>query len=263
MKRIKSNGRFRVFNQDCLIGMKGLKEHCIDCVICDLPYGVLNKKSKGGKWDTPLPLDELWQQYERIVKPDGAVILFGQGMFTASLMLSNPKRWRYNLIWDKGRKTQFLNARRMPMREHEDICVFYQKQPKYTPQLYKCLPEERTHARKADYTFKQSGCYGNYYGAEQTGRSEYKWPGSILRIPKEHKKGEFFHPTQKPVDLMRWLIRTYTSERDIVLDNTMGSGSTGVAAILEGRRFVGYETDDRYFDIAVQRLEKACENKSM
>ena len=127
----------KIYNKDCLIGMKDIPDKSIDAIICDLPYGVLNRQNKSAQWDNIIPIEPLWEQYERIIKDNGAIVLFAQGMFTAQLMMSNPKLWRYNLIWDKiNRSTGFLNANKCPLRIHEDIVVFYKSQPTYNPQFY-------------------------------------------------------------------------------------------------------------------------------
>jgi len=204
---------------------------------------VLNKGNVGAKWDNVLPFDELWLHYERVIKPNGAVVLFGQGMFTARLMMSNARLWRYNLIWCKGSGvTGFLNANRMPMRNHEDICVFYKRLCKYNPQYTK---GEKNHARGgAGNGYKASGnaqnrCYGGFKNTPTTFTTN-KYPKSVIYFCKQKN---FYHPTEKPIDLLRWLIRTYTDEGDVVLDNTMGSGSTCVACALESRHYIGIEKE--------------------
>jgi DNA modification methylase len=240
---------------DCLDGMKEISDQSIDCIICDLPYGVLNKQSEGGKWDNIIPLEPLWEQYKRIIKQNGAIILFAQGMFTAKLMLSQPKLWRYNLIWDKVHKTGFLNANRMPLRQHEDICVFYKKMPTYNPQMIKCEPHKRNHTKGNGEQQNMNTCYGNYFQTP-TIISDEKYPTSILTFPKPHVKGKIYHPTQKPVELVQWLIRTYSNKGDLILDNCMGSGTTAIAAILENRNFIGFEISEKYAEIANKRVEK-------
>lgn len=183
----------RIFNMDCMKGMTSLESHSLDCIICDLPYGVLNKQNPHAKWDTELPLEELWAQYRRLIKPDGAIILFGQGMFTARLMLSNPKMWRYNLVWKKGtRVSGFLNANRMPLRNHEDIAVFYQKLPVYHPQM--TIGSQNHERRATKRSVKNNRCYGNM-NQMPTILTELKYPLSVIDIPKEHDT--FYHPTQK------------------------------------------------------------------
>jgi len=243
---------------DCLIEMQNIPDKSIDAIICDLPYGVLNKGNKSAKWDSVIPFDMLWNEYNRIIKLNGAIVLFGQGMFSAQLMISNKKYWRYNLIWDKVAKTGFLNSKRMQLRQHEDICVFYKKLPTYNPQMTKCEPHKRNHSKGNMETPQKNSCYGNFVETP-TIISDEKFPTSIITISKEHKKGKFYHPTQKPVALLEYLVKTYTNENDTILDNTMGSGTTGIACQNLNRNFIGIELDKKYFDIAVKRVE---ENKS-
>lgn len=247
---------------DCLELMRDIPERSIDMICCDLPYGVLHRKNPHAQWDNVIPFDLLWEQYERIIKDNGAIVLFAQGMFTAKLMMSNPKLWRYNLVWDKQRVTGFLNANRMPMRCHEDICVFYKRLPIYNPQLFDGAPN---HSRGNGKHKETNSCYGKY-GRNYQGRTYEevprvastvpngkKLPRSIIPIKKEHES-KVFHPTQKAVNLIRWLIRTYTNEGAVILDNCCGSGTTGVAAIKEKRHFICMEKDPKYFEIARKRI---------
>ena len=244
----------RIYNMDCLEGMKAIPDGSVDAVICDLPYGVLNGESEGGSWDTIIPFEPLWAEYRRVCKPTAAIVLFAQGMFTADLMHSNPKMWRYNLIWKKGdRASGFLNANRMPLRNHEDIVVFYDKLPTYNPQMRTGFPN---HTRGHGGGKLKNGCYGKF---DPWARSEVitteKFPLSIIDIAKEHDVNKQFHPTQKPVDLLRYLVLTYTNEGDTVLDNCMGSGTTAIACIKERRHFIGFELSKEYFDKAVKRIK--------
>ena len=197
-----------IYNQDCLIGMKDLPNASIDCIITDLPYGVLNRSNASAQWDCIIPFEPMWEQFLRVAKHDAPIILFAQGMFTAQLMLSQPKIWRYNLVWDKGRPTGFLNANRMPMRIHEDICIFYRDMPVYNPQMTQAAPHARNHGRGSGNHVNKNQCYGQWCELRST-ISDEKYPVSIIKIPKEHK-ADTFHPTQKPVALLRYLIRTYT-----------------------------------------------------
>lgn len=207
-----------IYNMDCLEGMKMIPDKSIDAVICDLPYGVLNKQSESGSWDAIIPFEPLWEQYNRIIKDNGAIVLFAQGMFTAQLMMSQPRLWRYNLIWDKKRVTGFLNANRMPMRCHEDIAVFYKRLPVYHPQYTDGEPNHPQGNGEHKQTNRCYGKYGrNYQGrtyeevprVESTVPKGKKLPRSIIPIKKEHES-TVIHPTQKPVNLIRYLIRTYT-----------------------------------------------------
>ena len=241
---------------DCLELMKNISDKSINMILCDLPYGILNRNNPNAKWDKLIPLDLLWREYERIIKDNGAILLFSSGMFTADIMKSNPKIWRYNLIWDKIAKTGFLNANRMPLRQHEDICVFYRKLPTYNPQMKKCEAHKRNHTKGNMLNPQKNSCYGNFVEVP-TKITDEKFPTSIISINKEHCNGKFFHPTQKPVALLEYLIKTYTNENDLVLDNCMGSGSTGIACVNCGRSFIGIELDNIYFEIAKQRIREA------
>lgn len=237
---------------DCLELMKCIRDKSIDMILCDLPYGVLNKGNPNEKWDRVIPFSELWLQYERIIKDHGAIVLFANGMFTADLMQSNRKLWKYNLVWKKGnRPTGFLNAKKQPLRLNEDICVFYKKQPTYNPQF---TFGEKVHSR-GNSVGKQgrNGCYGNFKTTPSVMTNE-KYPVSIIDIAKEHPQK--YHPTQKPVALLQYLVKTYTNEGDTVLDNCMGSGSTGVACVKTGRNFIGFELDEKYFEMAKKRIEE-------
>ena len=243
----------RIYNMDCLEGMKAIPDGTIDAVICDLPYGVLNKNNPDAQWDSVIPFDKLWEQYNRICKPTAVIALFGQGMFTADLMQSNRKMWKYNLIWQKDRVSGFLNANKMPLRSHEDIVIFYQQQPTYNPQLTKGVPSHTRGKGNHQYT---NGCYGDIKRIDTCNERDLsmKHPRSIIFAKKEHDDSTW-HPTQKPVDLLRYLVLTYTNEGDTVLDNCMGSGTTAIACIKEKRHFIGFELSKEYFDKAVKRID--------
>jgi len=242
---------------DCLERMQEIPDGSVDFICDDLPYGVLNSQSEGGKWDCVIPMEPMWEQFGRVLKPNGAVVLFAQGMFTAQLMMSQPKAWKYNLVYDKVRSSGFLNANRMPLRSHEDICVFYRELPTFNPQKVKCEPGKETHSRgKLDKAVTNT-CYGKRVEVDTADKS-MKCPGSILRFPKP-PPSENVHPTQKPVDLCRWLIRTYTNEGDTVLDATAGSGTTAVAAVLEGRNVIAIEKEQKYYDVMCRRVKDAQE----
>ena len=197
----------KIYNEDCLTGMQRIDDGAVDCIITDLPYEVLNDGNPDAQWDKMIPLDLLCEQFKRITKPNAAIVLFGQGMFTARLMMSNPKMWRYNLVWDKARTTGFLNATRMPLRCHEDICVFYDQLPTYHPQMTKCLPHQRNHSRGKQEGEQTNRCYGSF-GKAADHITDEKYPRSIISFPNKVQGND--HPTQKPVDLIRYLILTYT-----------------------------------------------------
>ena len=218
-----------------------------------------------------LPLDKLWEQFNRVIKNDGAILLFCQGMFTAELMMSNKRMWRYNLVWDKGRVTGFLNANRMPMRCHEDIAVFYKTLPVYNPQMGIGIPN---HSQGRGRHKNTNSCYGKY-GRDYQGRTYEsvprvastvpdgkKLPRSIIAIKKEHES-TVLHPTQKPVDLIRYLILTYSNPGDVILDATIGSGTTAVAAIMEKRHFIGFENNKEYFNKAQKRIDEVLQQPAL
>ena len=240
---------------DCLEKLSDIPDGSVDSIVCDLPFGVLNKSSEGGKWDSIIPLSPLWEHFLRVTKEDAAIVLFAQGMFTAQLMMSQPKLWRYNLVWCKeNRVTGFLNANRMPMRNHEDICVFYRKQPTYNPQMERRPEGDVIHSRGKTLARTKHGCYGEHKEV-QSNQIPERYPKSVLTFQPPHKG--FYHPTEKPVDLLRWLIRTYSNKGELILDATMGSGSTGLACVFEERRFVGIDRDEKYFEIAKKRIKDA------
>lgn len=235
---------------DCLEVMKMIKDNSVSCIIADLPYEALNKRNAFAKWDTQLPFKEMWEQFLRVTKRDAAIVLFAQGMFTAKLMMSKPSLWRYNLVWKKGeRSSGFLNAKKMPLRNHEDICVFYRKQPVYHPQMrYTGKPN---HTRGTT-TRIVNRCYGKFGKAEDVFSNE-KYPISIIDFDRPHPP---IHPTEKSVDLIRWLVRTYTNAGDLVLDPTAGSGTTCIACIKERRRWIGIERDEGFFALADRRINE-------
>lgn len=242
--------------------MRDIPDKSIDAIICDLPYGVLNRQNKSAQWDNIIPIEPLWEQYERIIKDNGAIVLFAQGMFTAQLMMSNPKMWRYNLVWDKCRTTGFLNANRMPLRCHEDLCVFYKSLPTYNPQMEDLNGREPNHPQGHGNHNQKNQCYGNVKRINPT-YTDKKHPSSIIKIKAIHCGEDQYHPTQKPVNLIRWLVRTYTNEGDLVLDNCMGSGTTAIACIKEKRHFIGYEITKEYFDIAQERIKQEQANLTL
>lgn len=220
----------RVIEGDCLEVMKQIPNGSIDMILCDLPYGTTQNK-----WDSTLPLDKLWKQYERIIKDNGAIVLTGQGLFTAELMVSNPKLFKYKITWIKSKPTNFLNAKKQPLRKHEDILVFYKNQPNYNPQMNGGEPYSKGF-RKDQLT----GSYGDFKVVEVKSDGK-RYPTDVIYFKTAESEGPVYHPTQKPVALGRYLIRTFTRPENIVLDNTCGSGSFLVSAVLEDRKFIGIE----------------------
>lgn len=230
-------------NGDCLELMPHIPPQSVDMILCDLPYG-----STKNKWDTIVPFDKLWEQYNRIITSNGVIALFCDGLFMANLMLSNTKMWRYNLVWNKNRGCDFLNANVKPLKSHEEIAIFYKKKPVYNKQFWYSTPYVRT----------KNGSLSDNYGDRKQAWSESKNgernPLSILSFNRDASR---IHPTQKPVALLEWLIKTYTNEGMTVLDNCMGSGSTAVACANTNRNFIGMELDENYFEIAKERIDKA------
>ena len=239
---------------DCLELMKEIPDGSIDMILCDLPYGVTQNPN-----DCIISFDKLWNQYERIIKDNGAILLFCQSTFYVDLVNSNRKLFRYDLVWDKQLTSGFLNAKRMPLRQHEQIAVFYKKLPTYNPQFTKGQP---LHSKGVLYQNKEhkNQNYGEFHITDDSrAGSTEKYPTSILSFQKPHPSVAK-HRTEKPVDLLAYLIRTYTNEGDLVLDNCMGSGSTGVACVNTNRNFIGIELDKHYFEIAKERIDNAIKN---
>ncbi|MBE0444917.1 DNA-methyltransferase [Psychrobacter sp. FME5] len=242
---------------DCLDIMKNIPDASVDMILCDLPYGTTQNK-----WDSVIPLDLLWAEYNRIIKPKGAIVLNSQGIFTAKLIMSNEQMFKYKLVWVKSKSTNFLNAKKQPLRQHEDICVFYKKQPDYSPMMFPAESYDKG-VRKDQYT----GSYGDFKPVHVKSAGE-RYPTDTIycKTSESEKGGRVWHPTQKPVALGRYLIRTFTKKGDIVLDNCFGSGSYLVAAAMEQRRFIGIERNDDvhlfkkekidYIEVAKQRLKE-------
>lgn len=234
---------------DCFKFFPDIPDKSIDMIICDLPYGVTNNS-----WDKVLPLDKLWEQYKRIIKENGVIALFGQGKFFADIINSNRDWFRYDLVWDKVLTSGFLNANRMPLRRHEQIAIFYKKLPKYNPQYWEGQPLHGS----GDIENHKSEINRNYGKFNRTftrpaGTTE-KYPTSILRIKKLHPS-LFKHPTEKPVELLEYLIKTYTDKGETVLDNCMGVGTTIAACIRTNRHYIGIELMPEYFELANSRID--------
>lgn len=251
----------RVFEDDCLKIMSQIPDNSIDMVLCDLPYGTTQNK-----WDSVIPLDKLWDEYKRIVKDNGAIVLTSQGIFTAMLIMSNIQMFRYKWVWEKSKATNFLNAKKQPLRKHEDVCVFYKKQPVYNPQMIEGEPYDKGIRKN-----QLSGSYGDFHPVHVQSDGK-RYPTDIVYFKTAESEGEVIHPTQKPVELGRYMIRTYTKPGDVVLDNTSGSGSFVVAALLEGRNFIAIEKNEDvelfkkgkidYVEATKDRLKKAWDSLS-
>ena len=243
----------KIHQGDCLEKMKEIEDKSVDMILCDLPYGTTQNK-----WDSIIDLRKLWKQYERIIKDNGAIVLTSQDKFTAKLILSNEKLHKYNLVWNKVLTAGFLNANRMPLRVHEDICIFYKKLPTYNPQKFKGKKNHSKGSMKTDVN-NNYGKYGKVDNIETLG--EMKHPQSIITFQKPHPS-KALHPTEKPVDLFEWLIKTYSNEGDLVLDNCAGSGTTGVACINLKRDFILIEKEEKYCNGIKVRLKDKCKHKN-
>lgn len=237
----------QLYQGDCLEVMKQIPDKSVDMILCDLPYGTTQCK-----WDNVIPFDELWTNYNRVIKENGAIVLFGSEPFSSYLRISNVKAYKYDWVWRKPRGTGHLNAKKQPLRDVENISVFYNKQCLYNPQYAKGTP----YAPKCGKTAKpnKAGVYGKFMNGIEYGNYNdgIRYPKQILEYGTVERGA--LHPTQKPVELLEYLIKTYTNEGDLVLDNCMGSGSTGVAAKNLNRDFIGIELDKNYFEIAKSRI---------
>lgn len=232
-----------LYNQDCLEGMKYIDDKSIDMILCDLPYG-----TTACKWDTIIPFDKLWNQYNRVIKDNGAILLFAQTPFDKVLGCSNIKNLRYEWIWEKEQGTGNLNANKMPLKKTENILVFYKKLPTYNPQM----TEGSAYTIKRNYNdneiFGKTGTKDGYV----TKNTGMRYPTNLIKFNRELQNR--FHPTQKPVALCEYLIKTYTNECELVLDNCMGSGTTAIACINTNRNYIGFEIDKDYYNGATERL---------
>lgn len=251
------NSKFlnNIIEGDSLEQLALIPDNSIDMVLVDLPYGTTQNK-----WDSIIPLDKLWEQYNRIVKLNGALVFTASGLFTAQLMMSNPKDYKYKFVWEKSKATNFLNAKKQPLRKHEDILVFYKKQPVYNPQM---TPGEAY--SKGIRKDQVTGSYGDF-SPILVKSDGMRYPVDVLYFKTAESEGKVVHPTQKPVELGRYLIRTFTNPGDVVLDNTSGSGSFLISALLEGRNFIGIEKNKDvalfknkpvdYIDISKNRIRE-------
>jgi DNA modification methylase len=263
----------KVIQGDCLNVMQNIPDNSIDMVLCDLPYGTTQNK-----WDSVIDLDKLWKQYNRIVKPNGAIVLTSQGVFTAKLILSNEKYFKYKIVWIKSKSTNFLNAKKQPLRKHEDVCVFYKKQPNYNPQMTNGEAYDKG-VRKDQYT----GSYGDFKPRHVKSNGK-RYPTDVIAFEEQEiedyvyiktaeSEGKVYHPTQKPIELGRYLIRTFSNPGDIILDNACGSGSFLLSAILENRKFIGIEKNEDvllhkvkevdYIKVCTDRIQETLKRKEV
>lgn len=233
---------FKLMQGDCLQLMQEIPDKSIDMILCDLPYGTTSCK-----WDIVIPFETLWEQYKRIIKDNAVIVLFGSEPFASKLRMSNLEMYRYDWVWDKVKPSGHLNAKNMPLKQHEIIMIFSKNKINYYPVMTEC--KER---KVKNYLSAKTDLYGEETQVEHT--TKYKYPKTILPFSNAIQKGKL-HPTQKPVELLEYLIKTYTNEGETVLDNCMGSGSTGIACKNTNRDFIGIELDENYFNIAKQRIE--------
>ena len=255
----------QIFNEDCLEWMKRIPDWSIDCIITDPPYW-----STKCSWDTIIPFDKMWEQLKRIIKPNGAIVLFWSEPFSSALRMSNIKMYKYDWIWEKNFSGGFATAKRMPMKYHENISIFYTKQPNYNPQFeeYADSVKKRFKDGESVNVDKQSKKSTNqihngfWSSAHSISHTRGKYPSSVQKISSvPNANGARVHPTQKPVALIEYLIRTYTNEWETVLDFTIGSGTTAIACINTNRNYIGFELDKWYFDIANERIAWKLQNK--
>lgn len=240
----------KTYNIDCLEGMQNIPDKSIDMILCDLPYG-----TTACKWDVIIPFAPLWKQYERIIKHNGAIVLTASQPFTSALVMSNPKLFKYELIWNKRNVTGFLNAKRQPLRQHENILIFYKAQTKYNPQMH-------TNKLRRNFEGATMRPYSENYGSQRDYTSGVKegisYPRSIVEqtgvVGNSCEK--LAHPTQKPVALFEYLIKTYTNEGETVLDNCAGSGTTAIACINTSRNYILMEKEEKYYNIILDRIKK-------
>ena len=234
----------KIYLGNCLELMNSIPDKSVDAIICDPPYSIT-----ANEWDNILPFSEMWEQYERIIKNDGNIILFSSGLFTYKLALSNEKLFRYELIWKKSKCGSPFTAKYMPMKKHENILVFGKPAAKYNPQLIEGEPYKRNYTPNKVNNMK--------YGIKgvATDNKGTRHPSTILDFPQKWRRQDQLHPTQKPVELMEWLINSYSNEGDLILDNCCGCGTTCVAAVRTNRNFIGMEIEEKYYKIAVNRVE--------
>ena len=246
---------YEIYNEDCLEGMKRIPDGAVDMILTDLPYGITDCV-----FDVRIPFEPMWEQFKRVTKRNAAIVLFSQMPFMIDLIQSQRGLFRYKWVWEKSLGVGFLSANKMPLHCHEDVLVFYRALPLYNPQKWKREPlTRRQQSRKS---LNWAAASPDYIYENKTGE---RYPRDVIKFNSVRVifgKGQMFHPQQKPVDLLEYLIRTYTNEGELVLDATMGSGSTGVAAMNTGRNFLGFETEEKFFDIARKRIDEALAKKA-
>lgn len=252
----------RIYNEDCLEGMRRIPDGSVDMVLCDLPYG-----TTACKWDTIIPFEPLWEQYERIIKDNGAIVLTASQPFTSLLVTSNIKNFKYEWIYQKTAGSNFATIKYQPFKEHESVLVFGLNKTRYNPQMENRRGNETGKTRKAARDVSTEGISGDVYGGIKKDRDtrsygELRYPSSVQLFNNRQPTDRGMHPTQKPVALFEYLVRTYTNEGETVLDNCIGSGTTAVACINTGRNFIGFELDENYWEIANKRIEDTLSTKT-
>lgn len=257
--------KYELYHGDCLEVMQSLQDNSIDMVLCDLPY-----QMTACKWDVLIPFDRLWESYKRVCKKDAAIVLFGSEPFSSYLRLSNINNFRYDWIWHKSSSGGFATAKKRPMKYHEIISVFYDKQPVYNPQFQKYADSCYKRFKDGEFVNK-TNCLGKNNIQQMNSNINSKISFNHGKYPETVQffksvpncNGTKLHPTQKPVELLEYMIKTYSNENDIILDNCMGSGSTGIACLNTNRKFIGIELDDNYFNVAKQRIETNVPQKNL
>ena len=248
----------KIYNEDCLQGMKRIADGAVDCIISDLPYG-----TTACSWDAVIPFEPLWEQFKRVTKPNAAIVLFGSEPFSSALRMSNIKAYRYDWVWEKGFGGNFLQAKRQPIKTFENVMVFGFESPRYYPQMIK----RDVPIKKCKNSNNAGDAMGEIRGEKarnfQGQIYTEKYPEAVIYFNSRAEGHDTKHPTQKPVDLLRYLILTYSNEGDTILDATIGSGTTAVAALMEKRHFLGFETNKEYFDIAQGRIDEVLRNPTL
>ena len=233
----------KIYNEDCLEGMKRIPDGSVDMILCDLPYG-----TTACSWDTIIPFEPLWEQYERVIKDNGAIVLTASQPFTSALVMSNTKLFRYEWIWEKTIFTNFALVKKQAAKKHENICVFYKKQPTYNPQMESGAPY------KDKERGRTMGVMGDAISKKKAINNEgVRYPSSVQKFSNKNNGG--VHPTQKPVALFEYLIKTYTNKNETVLDNCMGSGTTAIACTNTERNYIGFELDQEYYNKSLERIK--------
>jgi DNA modification methylase len=230
---------------DCLERMKEIPDGSVDMILCDLPYG-----TSKCRWDTIIPFEPLWKEYKRVIKTNGAMVLTASQPFTSVLIASNFKDYRYNWVWEKSKATGYLNAKKMPMKAHEDVCIFYQKPPLYNPQKWMSTPYYKGSAHRP------TEVYGKQREVLVENESGLRYPRTVQYFKTAESEGKTYHPTQKPISLFKYLIKTYTQENELVLDSCAGVGTTALAALRTNRKYICIENDQEYYDVMQERISR-------